>query len=64
VFAAQNIIPLVATAKVTPTITSVSNAVSAKLTTIELAKLVDDVQGKKQDPQAVAKAWDQANGFV
>ena len=62
-FAAQNIIPLVATAKVTPIITSTSNAVSAKLTTIELAKLVDDVQGKKQDPQAVAKAWDQANGF-
>jgi osmoprotectant transport system substrate-binding protein len=64
VFAAQNIIPLVATAKVTAIITSTSNAVSAKLTTIELAKLVDDVQGKKQDPQAVAKAWDQANGFV
>jgi osmoprotectant transport system substrate-binding protein len=64
VFAAQNIVPLVATSKVTPIITSTSNAVSAKLTTIELAKLVDDVQGKKMDPQAVAKAWDQANGFV
>jgi osmoprotectant transport system substrate-binding protein len=64
VFAAQNIVPLVATSKVTAVITSASNAVSAKLTTIELAKLVDQVQGKKMDPQAVAKAWDQANGFV
>ncbi|MDX6206328.1 MAG: osmoprotectant transport system substrate-binding protein [Frankiales bacterium] len=64
VFAAQNIVPVVATSKVTAVITSASNAVSAKLTTLELAKLDDQVQGKKMDPQAVAKAWDQANGFL
>jgi osmoprotectant transport system substrate-binding protein len=65
VFAAQNIVPLVTTTKLTSTISSVSNAVSAKMTTLELAKLVDQVDGKaKMDPQAVAKAWDQANGFV
>jgi osmoprotectant transport system substrate-binding protein len=64
VFAAQNIVPLVTTSKVTSTITDVAAAIAPKLTTIELAKLVDDVQTKKQDPQAVAKAWDQANGFL
>jgi osmoprotectant transport system substrate-binding protein len=65
VFAAQNIVPLVTTSKVTATITSISNAVSAKLTTIELAKLVNQVDGAaKMDPEAAAKAWDQANGFV
>ena len=65
VFAAQNIVPLVTTSKVTSTITSVSNAVSAKMTTIELAKLVNDVDGTaKMDPQAVAKTWDTANGFL
>jgi osmoprotectant transport system substrate-binding protein len=64
VFAAQNIVPLVTTSKVTPTITDVAAAIAPKLTTIELAKLVDQVQGQKKDPQAVAKAWDQTNGFV
>ena len=64
VFAAQNIVPLVTTSKVTPTITTTSNAVSAKMTTLELAKLVEQVQGEKKDPQAVAKAWDTANGFL
>ncbi|MDX6203547.1 MAG: hypothetical protein QOJ83_3047, partial [Frankiales bacterium] len=34
-----------------------------KLTTLDLAKLLEQVQVKKMDPQAVAKAWDQANGF-
>jgi osmoprotectant transport system substrate-binding protein len=64
VFAAQNIVPLVTTSKVTPTITSVASAIAPKLTTIELAKLVDEVQNQKKDPQAVAKAWDQTNGFL
>ena len=62
-FAAQNIVPLVTTAKVTPTITSAANAVSAKLTTVDLAKLVDQVSNQKKDPQAVAKAWDSSHGF-
>jgi osmoprotectant transport system substrate-binding protein len=64
VFAAQNIVPLLSASKVTPTITSAANAVSAKMTTIELAKLVEQVQGEKKDPQAVAKAWDTTNGFL
>ncbi len=64
VFAAQNIVPLVTTSKVTDVITSATSAVSAKLTTIELAKLVEQVQSKKMDPKAVATAWDTANGFL
>jgi osmoprotectant transport system substrate-binding protein len=64
VFAAQNIVPLVTTSKVTDTITTAANAVSAKMTTLELAKLVEQVQAEKKDPQAVAKAWDQTNGFL
>jgi osmoprotectant transport system substrate-binding protein len=63
-FAAQNIVPLVSTAKVTDTITTACNAVSAKLSTLELAKLVDEVQNQKKDPQAVAKAYDQDNGLI
>jgi osmoprotectant transport system substrate-binding protein len=64
VFAAQNIVPLVTTSKVTATITTVAAAIAPKLTTLELAKLDDEVQNGKKDPQAVAKAWDQANGLL
>ena len=56
-FAAQNIVPMVAQSKVTPTITDASNAVSAKLDTKTLAELVAKVQTDKQDPETVAKAW-------
>ena len=63
-FAAQNVVPLVTTSKVTPTITAVSDAVAAKLTTLDLAKLVDEVVNKKKDPQDVAKAFDQAAGLL
>ncbi len=64
VFAAQNIVPLVKTSKLTSTITTVSNSVSAKLTTLDLAKLLNEVQNEKKDPQAVAKAFDQAAGLL
>jgi osmoprotectant transport system substrate-binding protein len=64
VFAAQNIVPLVTTDKNTAIITQVSNAVSAKLKTLDLAKLVGQVNNDKKDPDAVAKAWDTTNGFV
>jgi osmoprotectant transport system substrate-binding protein len=62
-FAAQNIVPIVTTSKVTPTITATANAVSAKLTTADLLDLVNQVQNQKKDPQTVAKAWDAKNGF-
>lgn len=54
-FAAQNVTPVVATAKVTPTIKDTVNAVSAKLTTAILADL--DAKVGTGDPDAVAKQW-------
>ena len=54
-FAAQNVTPIVATAKLTPTIKETVNAVSAGLTTPTLAQL--DAQVGTGDPDAVAKKW-------
>ena len=54
-FAAQNISPIVATAKLTPTITDTINAVSAKLTTAILAQL--DAQVGTGDPGRVTEQW-------
>jgi osmoprotectant transport system substrate-binding protein len=54
-FAAQNVTPIVATAKMTPTIKNTVNAVSAKLTTPILAQL--DAQAGSGDPDPVAKQW-------
>jgi osmoprotectant transport system substrate-binding protein len=54
-FAAQNIVPIVTTAKVNSTITDACNAVSAKLDTATLASLVAQLSSKKADD--VAKAW-------
>ena len=62
-FAAQNVVPLVTKAKITQTIASAANAVSAKLDTDTLAGLVAKVQNDKQDPEAVAKAWLSQNGL-
>lgn len=54
-FAAQNVTPVVSSAKLTPTIKDTVNAVSAKLTTAILADL--DAKVGTGDPDAVAKAW-------
>jgi osmoprotectant transport system substrate-binding protein len=54
-FAAQNITPVVSSAKLTPTIKDTVNAVSAKLTTAILADL--DAKVGTGDPDAVAKTW-------
>ena len=60
-FAAQNITPIVASAKLTPTIESTVNAVSAKLTTPILAQL--DAQVGTGDPNAVAEQWVSSQGL-
>lgn len=60
-FAAQNITPIVATAKLTPTIKATVNAVSAKLTTPVLAQL--DAQVGTGDPDPVAKQWLSSQGL-
>jgi osmoprotectant transport system substrate-binding protein len=54
-FAAQNVTPIVASAKLTSTIKDAVNAVSAKLTTPILAQL--DAQVGTGDPDPVAKQW-------
>ena len=61
VFLAQNIVPLITAKKVSPTITSTLNALSAKLTTDVLTAEVKKVQVDKQDPATVAEAWVKAN---
>jgi osmoprotectant transport system substrate-binding protein len=60
-FAAQNVTPIVATAKLTPTIKDTVNAVSAKLTTSILAQL--DAKVGTGDPDPVAKQWLSSEGL-
>lgn len=55
-YTAQNVFPLVRADKVTPTISSTLDAVSAKLDTDTLTKLNEEVAGGK-DADAVAQAW-------
>ena len=62
-FAAQNVVPILAKAKVTQTMADAVNAVSAKLDTTTLASLVAKVQTDKQDPDKVAKDWLSQNGL-
>jgi len=56
-FAAQNVVPLVTKAKVTDTMSSALNAVSAKLDTATLGELVKEVVVDKKDAAAVAKEF-------
>ena len=54
-FAAQNIIPVMTKAKVTPTVTATANAVSAKLDTKTLASLVAKISNGNSN--TVAENW-------
>jgi osmoprotectant transport system substrate-binding protein len=56
-FAAQNVVPLIAKSKVTPTISASLNAISAKLDTATLGELVKEVVVDKKDPAVVAKEF-------
>ena len=56
-FAAQNVVPLVTKAKVTDTISSALNGVSAKLDTATLGELVKEVVVDKKDADTVAKEF-------
>ena len=62
-FAAQNVVPLIAKSKVTPTISASLNAVSAKLDTATLGELVKEVVVDKKDPVVVAKEFLAKNGL-
>lgn len=63
-FLAENIVPVINATKVTPTITSALDALSAKLTTANLTDLVSKVQVDKQDPAKVAAEFVKANGLA
>jgi osmoprotectant transport system substrate-binding protein len=62
-FAAQNVIPLVYKAALTPTISSTLNAVDAKLTTSALLALDVKVIVDKQDYTTAAQQWLQSAGL-
>jgi osmoprotectant transport system substrate-binding protein len=61
-FAAQNIVPLFAKDVLSQPMKDACDAVSAKLDTATLAKLVSDVAGGK-DPEKVAKDWLSSEGL-
>jgi osmoprotectant transport system substrate-binding protein len=63
-FAAQNVVPLITKSKVTPTITTTLNAISAKLDTATLGQLVKEVVIDKKDPAVVAKEFLTKNGLA
>ena len=56
-YAAQNVLPLISTEKVTDGNTSVLDAISAELTTEDLISLNEQVIVDQQDPAAVAGQW-------
>lgn len=56
-FAAQNIVPLVAKTKLTEPMVEACNAVSAKLDTATLADLVAKASAQGADPDQVAQTW-------
>jgi glycine betaine/choline ABC-type transport system substrate-binding protein len=56
-FAAQNIVPIIAKDKATPAVTSIINGVQAKLTTDGISGMLDQVYNDKADPTDVAKKW-------
>lgn len=62
-FAAQNVVPLINTAKASDTVKSTLNGVSAKLTTENLTDLVKQVVLDKEDPATVAKSFLADNGL-
>ena len=63
-FLAANVVPLVASQKMSNELKTVLDAVSAKLTTEALIKLNTDVEGNKGvDPDEAAGKWIKDNGF-
>ena len=63
-FAAQNVVPLIRTDKVNDTISGALNAVSAALTTGDLAGLVKQAEVDKTDPATIAKSWLTSKGLA
>ncbi|MFI7586421.1 ABC transporter substrate-binding protein [Spongisporangium articulatum] len=64
VFLNANVVPVITKSKVTPTVSTALNAVSAKLTTETLTELMQKVAIDKQDTATVAKEWLTTNGLA
>jgi osmoprotectant transport system substrate-binding protein len=62
-YLAQNIVPLISTAKATPGVTATLDAVSAKLTTEDVIQLNMQVITDKKDPVTVAQNWLSSKGL-
>ena len=63
-FAAQNVVPLIRESKATDVVRTTLNAISAALTTDELAALVKEVEVDKADAAEVAETWLQSKDLV
>ncbi|HSF26286.1 MAG TPA: ABC transporter substrate-binding protein [Actinomycetes bacterium] len=63
-FAAQNVVPLIRESKATDAVRTTPNAISAALTTDELAALVKQVEVDKADAAEVAETWLQSKDLL
>ena len=61
---ADNIVPIIRTAKLNSEITDLFNKISAALTTDDLTKLNKSADIDKQDPGDLAATWDKDHGFT
>jgi len=61
---ADNIVPIIRTAKLNSEITDTFNKISAALTTDDLTKLNKSADIDKQDPGDLAAGWDKDHGFT
>ena len=62
-FAAQNIIPIIAKDKNTPAVSDILNGIQAKLTTDGIMEMLDKAYNDKTDPAVLAKEWLSDNGL-
>jgi glycine betaine/choline ABC-type transport system substrate-binding protein len=62
-FAAQNIVPIIAKDKNTPEVTDILNGIQAKLTTDGLMEMLDHAYNDKTDAAVLAKQWLSDNGL-
>jgi glycine betaine/choline ABC-type transport system substrate-binding protein len=62
-FAAQNIVPIIAKDKNTPAVTAILNGIQAKLTTDGIMEMLDHAYNDKTDAAVLAKQWLSDNGL-
>jgi osmoprotectant transport system substrate-binding protein len=61
---ADNVVPIIKSAKATTDVTSILNKVSAALTTADLSDMNKKAGVDKQDPEALAQAWLKSHSFA